>query len=192
MATTQIPTTTAATGRTVWQIDPTHSSIEFAVRHLMISTAKGRFAEFTGTVEADEQNPGGSTVKVEIVASSIDTRTEQRDAHLRSPDFLDVERHPTITFESTRVERAGDGLRLVGDLTIRGVTREIVLDVEPGGRGMDPWGNERAGFHATAKLDRTDFGLTWNQALETGGFVVSNEVKISIDVELVRQSASVA
>jgi polyisoprenoid-binding protein YceI len=185
MATTQAPVT--STAGSTWQIDPSHSHIEFGVRHMMISTVKGRFAEFTGTVEADETNPARSTVRVEIAAKSIDTRAEQRDGHLRSPDFLDVERFPTITFASKRVERAGDGLRLIGDLTIRDVTREIALDVEDGGRGMDPWGQQRAAFHASGKLDRTEFGLNWNQALEAGGILVGNDVKISIDIELVKQ-----
>jgi polyisoprenoid-binding protein YceI len=186
MTTLQAPSTTD-TGRATWRIDPAHSHIEFAVRHMMISTVKGRFAEFSGTIEGDEQDPASSSVRVEIAASSIDTRAEQRDAHLRSADFLDADRFPTITFVSKRVERAGDHLRLVGDVTIHGVTREIVLAVESGGRGKDPWGQERAAFHATGKLDRTDFGLNWNQALETGGILVGTELKISVDVELIRE-----
>ena len=185
MATTQAPAPT--TGRSTWQIDPAHSHVEFAVRHMMIATVKGRFAEFTGTVEAEEKDPTRATVRAEIVAKSIDTRTEQRDAHLRSPDFLDADRFPTITFAGKRIERAGSGLRLIGDLAIRGVTREIALDVEDLGRGKDPWGQERAAFHATGTLDRTAFGLNWNQALEAGGILVSNDVRLSIDVQLVKQ-----
>ena len=187
MATTQAPAQ-AGTGRTTWNVDPTHTNVEFAVRHMMISTVKGRFADVKGTVDADEADPTRSSVRVEIGAASIDTRAEQRDAHLRSADFLDAERYATITFVSKRIERVGQRLRLIGDVTIRGVTRELALTVELEGRGRDPWGNERAGFHAAGTLDRKDFGLTWNQALETGGILVGDEVKISVDAELVKQS----
>jgi polyisoprenoid-binding protein YceI len=177
-----------------WQIDPAHSHIEFAVRHLMISTVKGRFADVQGTVWVDESNTRDVLVDVVIQAASIDTRQEQRDAHLRSADFLDAARFPRITFSGRRVE--GDPpsgqFRLRGDLTIRGVTREVVLDISPEGRVTDPWGAERAGFSAETKIDRTDFGLTWNQALEAGGVLVGDEVKISIQVELVRQVSEAA
>jgi polyisoprenoid-binding protein YceI len=176
--------------RTTWQIDPTHASAEFAVRHLMISTVKGRFGELAGTVSVDESDPSAVTVDATLQVASVDTRQEQRDAHLRSADFFDAERFPTITFTSDRVEFCDGGdLRLIGNLTIRGVTREVVLDVINEGRGRDPWGNERAGFSATAKIDRRDFGLTYNSVLEAGGVAVGNEVKLSIDVELVKRAA---
>lgn len=173
---------------TSWKIDPTHSHVEFAVRHLMIATVKGRFTDITGTVKSDDADLEKGEVDITIGVASIDTREPQRDAHLRSGDFFDAERFPHITFRSRRIEGAGKGdFRLVGDLTIHGVTREVALDVASEGRVKDPWGGERAGFTATTKIKRSEFGLTWNQALETGGVVVGDEVKISIDAELVRQ-----
>jgi polyisoprenoid-binding protein YceI len=177
-----------------WQIDPAHSHVEFAVRHLMISSVKGAFDDVQGTVWVDESDPKTVLVDVKIQVASIDTRQEQRDAHLRSADFFDAARFPTITFRSRMVEGdPHDGeFRLVGDLTIRDITREVVLDVSSEGRLTDPWGAERAGFSAQGKIDRTDFGLTWNQALEAGGVLVSNEVKISIELELVRQATQAA
>jgi len=177
-----------------WQIDPAHSHVEFAVRHLMISSVKGAFGEVQGTVSVDESDPRSILVDVTIQVASIDTRQEQRDAHLRSADFLDAVRFPTITFRSRMVAGSYlDGVfRLVGDLTIRDVTREVILDVAAEGHLTDPWGAERAGFSARGKIDRTDFGLTWNQALETGGVLVSNEVKISVEVELIRQAQQAA
>jgi polyisoprenoid-binding protein YceI len=190
-STSTVPAPAAGTlaGGSSWQIDPAHSHVEFAVRHLMISSVKGAFGDVQGTVWVDESDPRTVLVDITIQVSSIDTRQEQRDAHLRSSDFFDAARFPTITFRSRVVE--GDyhdsEFRLVGDLTIRDVTREVVLVVSNEGRLTDPWGAERAGFSAQGKIDRTDFGLTWNQALEAGGFVVGNEVKISIEVELVRQ-----
>jgi polyisoprenoid-binding protein YceI len=177
-----------------WQIDPAHSHVEFAVRHLMISSVKGAFGDVQGTVSVDESDPRSILVDATIQVASIDTRQEQRDAHLRSADFFDAVRFPTITFRSRMVGRSypdGD-FRLVGDLTIRGVTREVILDVATEGHVTDPWGAERAGFSARGKIDRTDFGLTWNQALDTGGVLVSNEVKISVEVELIRQAKQAA
>ena len=176
-------------GGSSWQIDPAHSHVEFAVRHLMISTVKGAFGDVRGTVWVDESDARTVLVDVTIQVASIDTRQEQRDAHLRSADFFDATHFPTITFHSRVVEgnHHDSEFRLVGDLTIRGVTREVVLAVSNEGSLTDPWGAERAGFSAQGKIDRTDFGLTWNQALEAGGVVVGNEVKISIEVELVRQ-----
>lgn len=175
-------------GVTGWTIDPTHSHVEFGIRHLMISTVKGRFTDVKGTVKSDDSDPAQGEVDITIGVASIDTREAQRDAHLRSADFFDAERFPSITFRSRRIENAGkDGFRLVGDLTIHGVAREVALDVASEGRVKDPWGNERAGFTATTKIKRSEFGLTWNQALETGGVLVGDDVKISIDVELVRQ-----
>lgn len=172
---------------TIWNIDPSHSNVEFGVRHLMISTVKGRFTEVTGSVMADPADPSQGQVGITIGVGSIDTREPQRDAHLRSADFFDVENFPSMTFRSTRIEGQPDRFTVSGDLTIRGVSRPVVLDVIAEGRGQDPWGGERAGFSATTKIKRSDFGLTWNQALETGGVVVGDEVKISLDIELVRQ-----
>ena len=181
-------TTTAIAGdRATWTIDPSHSTIEFVAKHMMITTVKGRFAEFEGTVVADETNLADSTVDVTMKAASLDTRSEQRDAHLRSPDFLDVETYPEVTFRSTRIEGTKDEFQLTGDLTIRGVTRPITLDVTFEGEGKDPWGGTRASFSAKGKFDRRDFGLTWNVALETGGILVSNEVKINIEAQVVAQ-----
>jgi len=172
--------------KTLWTIDPAHSHVEFAVKHLMISTVRGRFGELTGQVTADE-DLRDAEVEASIDIASIDTRQADRDTHLRSADFFDAENHPTMTFKSTRVEPQGDGgLRVAGNLTIKGITKEVVLSVMPEGRGKDPWGGERAGFTATTKINRRDFGLTWNQALETGGVVVGDEIKISIDTELVK------
>jgi len=170
-----------------WKIDPAHTNVEFSVRHMMIATVKGRFAEVSGTVNTDDASPASGAVEVIVGAASIDTREAQRDAHLRSADFFDVEKFPTITFRGKRIDaRKGSAFAVVGDLTIRGVTREVVLDVTSEGRARDPWGGERAGFTAAAKIKRSDFGLTWNQVLETGGVVVGDEIKISIDAELVK------
>lgn len=172
---------------TIWQIDPAHTDVGFAVKHLMISTVRGRFAGVKGTIVLDEANPANSSVEAEIDVATIDTRQEQRDAHLRSADFFEVEKYPTMTFRSRRVERLGnDRYRIVGDLTIRDVTREVVLDATDEGRGRDPWGGDRLAFSATTTIDRRDFGLTWNQALETGGVLVGNEIRISIDVQAVK------
>ena len=186
MSATVSPSTTTTT---TWQIDPTHSHVEFAVKHLMIATVKGRFADVQGSIVANDDNPNDARIDVTIAAASIDTRQDQRDAHLRSPDFLDVERFPTITFRSKRIEaRKGDEFRIVGDLTIRDTTREVTLDAEHTGRARDPWGNERAAFTATTKVNRKEYGLTWNQALEAGGVLVGDDLKITIDVELVKQA----
>jgi len=179
--------TAIAGNRTTWTIDPAHSTIEFVAKHMMITTVKGRFAEFIGTVVADEENLAESSVEVTMQTASIDTRSEQRDGHLRSADFLDVENYPEVTFRSTRVEGTKEEFQLTGDLTIRGVTRPITLDVTFGGEGKDPWGGTRASFSAHGKFDRRDFGLTWNVALETGGILVSNEVKINIEAQVVLQ-----
>jgi polyisoprenoid-binding protein YceI len=156
----------------------------------MITTVKGRFTDVQGTVVIDDDNPAAATAEITIGVASIDTREAQRDAHLRSADFFEAETTPTITFRSRRVESVtAEGFHLVGDLTIHGVTREIRLDVVSEGRSKDPWGGERAGYSATAKIKRSDFGLTWNQLLETGGLAVSDEVKITLDVQLVKTTA---
>jgi polyisoprenoid-binding protein YceI len=173
-----------------WQIDPAHTSVEFAVKHMMFTTVRGRFKDVKGTIEADEQNPDRSTVNVEIAAASIDTGSADRDSHLRSADFLDVEKYPTITFRSKRIEGAqkkeGDQFRVTGDLTIRETTMEVTLDCVYEGTGKDPWGGTRAGSRATGKIDRREWGLKWNQALETGGVLVANEVRIEIEVQAVK------
>lgn len=178
----------SAAGTTTWNIDNSHTLVEFSVRHLMISTVKGRFGEVSGKVIADDADPARAQIEATINVASIDTREAQRDAHLRSADFFDAENFPTLTFRGTRVEKAGDGLKVTGDLTIRGTTREVVLDVTSEGRVKDPWGGERAGYSATTKIKRSDFGLTWNMALETGGVVVGDEIKIALEVELVKQA----
>jgi polyisoprenoid-binding protein YceI len=172
-----------------WDIDVSHSAIHFHVRHMVISKVHGRFAKWSGAIQLDP-HVTRSSVEVAIDAASIDTQVADRDAHLRSADFLDVARHPQITFRSKRVEKAGDGLRVVGDLTLHGVTREVALDAEYAGTGKDPWGNERAGFSARTTIDRRDYGLKWNAALETGGVLVGEKVEITIELEAVKQAAA--
>lgn len=179
-----------------WAIDSTHSRVDFTVRHMMITKVRGRFPEVTGHIRLDEEDPAGSVVEVEIGASSIDTRQADRDAHLRSPDFLDAETHPRLTFRSRRVEglrlEPGAEFTVVGDLTIRGVTKEVTLDAEFGGTASDPWGGERIAFSGTTKVDRRDYGLEWNQALETGGVLVGNEVTVDLEVQAVKEAADAA
>ena len=181
-------------GTTLWRLDPAHTQVEFAVRHLMISTVKGGFADVQGVVRMDGARRGRADVDVTIGVRSIDTRQSERDAHLRSADFLNAARFPAITFRGRRIEGilAQGDFRLVGDLTIRDITREVVLHVWQEGRVTDPSGNERVGFRARTKIDRTDFGLTWNQALEAGGVLVGNEISILAEVELVRRSEQAA
>ena len=171
-----------------WSIDTTHSQITFTVRHMVFAKVRGRFGKWTGTLQLDPQDLGRSQVAVTIDAGSIDTADQQRDGHLKSPDFLDVAQFPELKFQSRRVETRGEGkARIVGDLTLHGVTREVTLDAEVSGRGKDPWGNERTGFSATTAVDRTDFGLKWNQALEAGGLLVGTKVDIDIDLQAVKQ-----
>jgi polyisoprenoid-binding protein YceI len=154
---------------------------------MMLATVRGRLGQVAGSVDFAGDELDSAQVKVTIDAAGIDTRLEQRDAHLRSPDFFDVERYPELTYVSRQVERSGgDSYRVVGDLTIRGVTREVVLDAAYQGQGQDPWGGSRMAFHATGRLDRREFGLTWNQALETGGILVGDEIRLTIDVELIQ------
>jgi len=180
-------TTAPATGtKTQWKLDPTHTLVEFSAKHLMITTVKGRIGDVTGTINTDEKDPRKSTVEATLKSASLDTRTDQRDQHLRSADFLNSEVYPEITFRSTRIEGDKEHFKLTGDLTIRDVTKPITLDVQFEGKTKDPWGGERVGFSATGKIDRRDFGLTWNQALETGGVVVGNEIKISLEVQAVK------
>ncbi|GBD12007.1 Protein YceI [bacterium HR24] len=171
-----------------WVIDPSHSLVEFSVRHMMVATVKGRFRTFEGTIRLDETNPENSSVEVTIDTASIDTNEPQRDAHLRSDDFLNAEKYPKITFRSKRVELLGeDRARVIGDLTIRDVTREVALDVEYLGRTRDPWGKERIGFSAQTAINRHDFGVKWNAVLDTGGVVVADTVRINLEVEAVKQ-----
>lgn len=177
--------------QTVWTLDPTHSQVEFSVKHMMFTTVRGRFSAVEGTVELDKDNPNASSVRVDIEAASIDTQVEDRDGHLRSGDFLDVESHPKITFRSKEIRglvvEPGTDFEIVGDLTIRGVTKEVTLDARFEGTGTDPWGGTRAGFSASTEIDRRDFELTWNQALETGGVLVGHDVKIELQVQAVQE-----
>ncbi|MBL8985193.1 MAG: YceI family protein [Gemmatimonadetes bacterium] len=185
-------TATATNRTTTWAIDPSHTLVEFSAKHLMISTVKGRFAGVSGTIGFEPGASDRATVDVTIDAATIDTRTDQRDQHLRSADFLDVESHPAITFKASRVEgaiaSAGDQFRVIGDLTIRGVTKSVTLDATFEGASRDPWGNERVGFSATGRIDRREFGLVWNQALETGGVLVGTDIKLAFEVEAIRQA----
>ena len=168
-----------------WQIDPSHSHVNFTVRHMMISKVRGSFETFSGNVNFDEANPTNTTVNIEVDLNSISTRDEQRDGHLKSPDFFEVENYPTMKFVSTRVEQVDDNNgRLYGQLTIKDVTKEVVLNVEYAGTAKSPWGGESAGFSASGSINRTDWGLTWNQALETGGFLVGDKINLDIDLEL--------
>jgi polyisoprenoid-binding protein YceI len=170
--------------KTTWQLDAAHTSVEFAVKHLMISTVKGRFGEISGSLKGSLDNPSRFQLEVVLPVESIDTRQAQRDAHLKSPDFFDAEEFPVIRFTGKRIHGdVASEFSLFGDLTIRDVTREIELKVTNEGTVRDPWGCDRVGFSAKAKLDRRDFGLMYNQALETGGFLVGDEVRISIDAE---------
>ncbi len=175
---------------TTFDIDPAHSSAGFKVRHMMVSNVKGDFRKLTGSVEYDSKNPAATKIHVTIDASSIHTGEAQRDDHLRSADFLDVATYPSITFQSKKVTPTGDEtFKVIGDLTVHGVTREVTLDVEASPEVQDPWGGTRVGATATTKINRKDYGLTWNQALELGGVLVGDEVAISIDVELVKRVA---
>lgn len=171
-----------------YELDPAHTAVHFSVRHMMVSNVRGEFGKTSGKVIFDPASPANSTVEATIDVSTISTRDEQRDGHLKSADFLDVEKFPSITFRSTKVEAGEGGGKVTGDLTIHGVTREITLEVEgPTAEAKDPWGNQRIGASATAKLSRKDFGLVWNASLETGGVLVGDEVKITIDVEAIRK-----
>lgn len=170
-----------------YEIDPAHTSVRFSVRHMMVSNVRGEFTKVSGTIKFDSVTPANSTVEATIDATSITTHEAQRDTHLKSADFLDVERFPTLVFRSTRVVPQSGGGKVTGDLTIHGVSREITLDVEgPTQEIKDPWGKQRCGMYATTKLNRKDYGLTWNTALEAGGVMVGDEVRIAIDVEAVR------
>jgi polyisoprenoid-binding protein YceI len=178
---------------THWDFDLAHSSINFHIRHLMVSKVHGRFSKWSGNLELDEQDLTRSRLDVTIDASSIDTKEDKRDDHLRSADFLEVAVHPNITFRSTAITRAGeDRYSVVGDLTIHGVTRQVTLDVEGGDRVTDPWGGTRTGFSARTSISRKDFGLTWNVALEAGGFVVGDKLDITLEIEAIKKAATAA
>lgn len=167
-----------------WTIDPAHSTVGFSVRHLMISKVRGRFGSFTAELREEGGNFVGASAAIDV--ASIDTREEKRDAHLRSADFFDAEKTPKLTFESTHVEpRGGDKYVVRGNLSIRGTTKEVALDVESLGRAKDPWGNERVAFQAKTSINRTDFGLNWNQALEAGGVLVGEKIDIEIDAQFI-------
>ena len=182
-----------------WKIDNAHSLVEFSVRHMMISTVRGRFERFSGTVEFNENDPTASSVDVQIEAASINTNESQRDNHLRSADFFDAEKFPYLSFKSTRVEKIDENNgRIYGDLTIRDISQPVVLETEYNGQAKSPWGATSAGFTANTKINRKDWNLGWNQALETGGMLVGDEIKIHIELEIVKvpqedtETASVA
>ena len=181
----------AAAATSTWQIDPNHSAAQFAVRHLAISTVRGAFTKVSGTIQFDDKDIAKSSVDVTIDAASVDTRVEGRDKDLRSDHFFDVEKYPTLTFKSTKVEQVEVGkLKVTGDLTIHGVTKQVVLDVEgPTAAVKDPWGNQRAAANATTKINRQDFGVKWNAKMDNGGWVVGDDVAITIDVEMVQKGA---
>jgi polyisoprenoid-binding protein YceI len=173
-----------------WEADPAHSQVGFAIRHMMIATVRGTFNAFTAAATGDPAKPTEATIVATIQAASIDTGNEKRDGHLKTADFLDVEKHPTITFKSKKIESAGAGkAKVTGDLTLHGVTKEVVLDVEgPTQVVKDPMGNTKAGAHATTKINRKDFGIVWNKTMDGGGLMVGDEVTITIDVEAVKKS----
>jgi polyisoprenoid-binding protein YceI len=171
-----------------WEIDSSHSSVHFSVRHLVIAKVRGSFARWSGTVQVPDGDLSQATVAVTIDASSIDTSVADRDAHLKSPDFFDVAQYPELRFVGKRVQpRSANEIDVVGDLTVKGITREVVLRVEQHGQAKDPWGNVRSAFTATTSIDRKDFGLTWNQVLETGGVMVGDRVEIEAEIEAVKQ-----
>jgi polyisoprenoid-binding protein YceI len=182
--------TVLAPPSTTWQVDPVHSHVEFAVRHLMIATVRGRFAELAGTLTGGDDHHETAAIEITVPAASIDTREPERDTHLRSADFFDAVTHPEIRFRSTRITKARDATFVVdGDLTIRGVTKSIALTVHRGGHVRDPFGSERVAYSTTVKINRSDFGLSWNRALETGGVLVGDEVTVSVDLELIRTAS---
>jgi polyisoprenoid-binding protein YceI len=171
-----------------WVIDPVHSEVNFTVRHMMISNVRGRFEKFSGTVDFNEATPALSSVDVKIDVASINTRESQRDGHLRSPDFFDAATYPFLSYKSTHIKLLGENhAKVTGDLTIRDMTHPVVLDVEYSGQSKSPWGTTSAGFSATTKITRKDWGLTWNKALETGGFLVGDDITIAIEIEVVKQ-----
>jgi polyisoprenoid-binding protein YceI len=174
--------------KATWTVDVTHSLAEFSVKHMMFATVKGRFTQMEGSIVADPADLTTAEFTGSVDVASVTTAEPQRDAHLRSADFFDAENHPKLTFRSTRVERDGDDFKMVGDLTIRGVTKTVTWKLTFDGTGKDPWGNERIGFTAETKINRREYGLTWNAALETGGVLVGDEVKIAVHLEAIKQA----
>jgi polyisoprenoid-binding protein YceI len=181
--------TATPTRTTTWHIDPAHSLVEFGVRHMMVSTVKGRFTGLSGSIVEVADDPAQSSVTAQIDAASITTGDAQRDDHLRGAEFFDVERYPTISFTSTRVEGSGESFTLIGDLTIKDVTREVALDVTLNGRGTNPFGKVVAGYSAETKINRKDFGLSWTVALETGGVLVGDSIKVQIELQAVQANS---
>jgi polyisoprenoid-binding protein YceI len=173
--------------KTTWKIDPAHSSAQFVVRHMMITNVRGGFSGLQGTVVYDPDDLSASSVDVTIDVNTLSTGDANRDAHVKSAEFLDVENYPTITFKSKKITKDGDGLKITGDLTVHGVTKEVALNVDgPSEEQKDPWGNIRVGASATTKIKRSDFGLTWNAALETGGIMLGDDLKLEVDVSLIK------
>lgn len=171
-----------------WNVDAAHSSLEFVVKHMMISKAKGVFNEFEAVIEANPDNLEDAKIEFNVDINSVDTRKKDRDDHLRSADFFDVENHPKMTFVATDIKKKSDNnYDVTGDLTIRGTKKPVTFDIDYEGSGKDPWGNEVAGFSGSTKINRKEFGLTWNTALETGGVMVADEVKINVEIEAVKQ-----
>lgn len=178
---------------TKWIVDPTHSELVFKIKHLMISNVSGSFTKFSAEVETEGMDFTDAQIKLAAEMSSITTNNEQRDAHLRASDFFEVDKYPELTFKSTKVKKAGDDtFDLYGELTIKGVTKPVKLNAEYNGVAKDPWGGERAGFVITGKINRSDWGVNFNSALETGGVVLGEEVRIHSEIELVKQAVSVA
>jgi len=175
-----------AAGATTYTVDVAHTSVGFSVKHMVISKVKGHFSEFEGSITYDENDPTKTSASGTIKVASIDTDNEKRDSHLRSKDFFDAENYPEITFESKRVEKRKEGYVMIADITIRGVTKEIEIPFEVTGKVTDPMGNERIGFEARTKINRKDFGVAWNRALEGGGLIVANEVEIELNVEAMK------
>jgi polyisoprenoid-binding protein YceI len=185
-----IPATASAA---TWDIDPAHSTIEFSVKHMMVSTVKGLFEKVKGTIELDEKDVTKSTVEVTIDLTSVNTHEPKRDGHLKSPDFFDVAKYPTATFKSTKVQKAGKKLKVTGDLTLHGVTKPVVLDVEgPSAASKTPFGTTVRGVHATGKVDRKDFEIGWNKVLDNGGVLVGNEVTLEFNAELTEKAPPAA
>ncbi len=171
-----------------WVLDASHSSVDFTIRHMMIAKVKGTFHTFNAEIEADADDLTTASINFEVDLASIDTRNEDRDNHLRSGDFFEIEKHPKMTFKATNIKKTGsDTYDLTGDLTIRGVTRQETFNVTYEGAGKDPWGNEKAGFSAEGKINRSDYGLTYNAVLETGGVLIGDEVKVSLEIEAAKQ-----
>ena len=175
----------STSGLTTYTLDPAYTTVEFSGKHMMFATVKGQFRKVDGTIQLDAADLSRSSVDVTIDAGSLESGQEMRDGHLKSADFLHVEEHPTLTFKSTSVEARGDDLKVTGDLTIHGVTKSVVLDAEFNGTGKNPWGKQVISYSASTKVNRKDFGLNWNAALEAGGMLVSDDVKISIEIEAI-------